>query len=83
MTQAKVLWGKSVAHFTCPRIQGMALNARLHPNRMDLLSKMFLSIADNLMGYCLRQWVVRFIMDGDTRHGDPPLPFLAVVGSRY
>src|SRR5262249_23845663 len=74
MTQSKVLGGKSVAHLTCPRIQGMAFNARLHPDRAVLLPKMLLGIADDLLHHVVRQQVVRFVMDGDTRHGNAPLP---------
>jgi hypothetical protein len=49
MPQAKVLGGKRVAHFTRPRIQGMALNARLDPDRADLLPKMLVRIAYDLL----------------------------------
>jgi len=72
MTQSKVLGGKSVAHFTCPRIQGMAFNARLHPNRPNLLPKMLLRIADDLLRHVVSQPIVRFILDGDARHRDAP-----------
>src|SRR5262249_29882584 len=54
MTQAKVLGGKRVPYLTRPRIQGMARNTRLHPNRTDLLPKMLLGIADDLLGDVLR-----------------------------
>jgi hypothetical protein len=54
MTKAKVLGKKRVAHFTRPRIEGMALNANLHPNRTDLLPKMLLGIADDLLGHVVR-----------------------------
>jgi hypothetical protein len=50
MPQAKVLGGKRVAHFMRPRIEGMACNARLHPDRPDLLPKMLVRIADDLLG---------------------------------
>jgi hypothetical protein len=72
MIQAKILRGKRVAHFTCPRIQGMAFNARLHPNGTDLLPKMLLGIADDLLRHIVRQRIVRFILDGDARHRDTP-----------
>jgi len=49
MPQAKVLGGKRVAHFMRPRIEGMACNARLHPNRTDLLPKMLMRIAYDLL----------------------------------
>ena len=52
----------------------MALQPRLHPNRTDLFPKMFLGIADDLLRHVVRQRVVRLIMDGDTRHGNTPLP---------
>src|SRR5262249_47241773 len=74
MTQAKILPEKGVPDFPRPRIQGMALQTSLHPNRTDLLPKMLLGIADNLLGYVVCQRVVRLIMDGDTRHGNAPLP---------
>jgi hypothetical protein len=51
----------------------MAFNARLHPDRADLLTKMLLGIADDVVHHVVRQRIVRFIMDGDTRHGDAPL----------
>jgi len=72
MIKAKVLGGKRVPHFTRPRIEGMAFNARLHPDRADLLPKMLLGIADDLLGHGVRQRVVRLIVDGDARHGDAP-----------
>jgi hypothetical protein len=49
MTQAKILGGKCVAHFPCPRIQGMAVNARLYSDRADFLPKMLLGIAYDLL----------------------------------
>src|SRR5262245_9432399 len=68
MTQAKILWEKGVPYLPRPRIQGMALQTSLHPNRTDLLPKMLLRIADNLLGYVVCQRVVRLIMNGDARH---------------
>jgi len=50
MTQAKVLRKKRIPYFPRPRIQGMARNARLHPNRPHLLPKMLMRIADDLLG---------------------------------
>ena len=74
LTKAKVLGGKRVAHFTRPRIEGMALKAKLHPDRVDLLPKMLLGIAEDVLRHVVRQQVVRFIVDGDTRHGKAPRP---------
>src|SRR5262245_39412828 len=74
VTQGKIRGGKRGAHFTRPRIQGMAFHARLHADRAYPLPKMLLGIADDLVGHCLSQRVVRFVMDGDTRHGNAPLP---------
>jgi len=54
MTQAKVLGGKRVAHFMRPRIEGMPRNARLHPNRTHLLSKMLVRITYDLLCYVIR-----------------------------
>src|SRR5712692_4299373 len=45
MHQAKVLGRKGVADLMRPGVEGMALNARLHPDRVDLLPKMLLGIA--------------------------------------
>jgi hypothetical protein len=73
MTQAKVLGEKGVPYLMCPRIQGMALQTSLHPNRTDLLPKMLLGIADNVLRHVVRQRVVRVILDGNTRHGNAPL----------
>src|SRR6266567_1850031 len=81
MTQAKVLGEKRIPYLTCPRIQGMALDARLHPNRPHLLPKMLLRIADDLLYHVVRQQVVRFILDGDTRHRDAPLPLWSVAAA--
>ena len=66
--------GKRVAHFTRPRIEGMAIKARLHPDRVDLLPKMLLGIAEDVLHDVVRQQVVRFIVDGNTRHGKAPRP---------
>jgi hypothetical protein len=74
LTQAKILREKGVPDLPRPCIQGMTFNARLHPNRTHLLPKMLLSVADDLLGHIVRQRIVRFIVDGDTRHGDAPLP---------
>src|SRR5215510_3008149 len=57
-----------------PGVKGMAFNASLHPNRTHLLPKMLLGIADDLLRHVVRQRVVRLILDGDTRHGNTPLP---------
>jgi hypothetical protein len=73
MTQAKILREKGVPDLPRSCIQGMALKPRLHPDGADLLPKMLLGIADDLLGHGVRQRIVRFIMDGDTRHGDAPL----------
>ena len=51
----------------------MACNASLHSDRADLLPKMLLSIADDVLHHVVRQRVIRFILDGDTRHGNAPL----------
>src|SRR5262245_45724875 len=48
IAQAKILREKCVPYLPRPRIQGMALQTSLHPNRTDLLPKMLLGIADNL-----------------------------------
>jgi hypothetical protein len=64
-----------------PGVKGMALKPRLHPNRTDLLPKMLLRIADDLLGHVVRQRVVCLILDGDTRHGNTPLPFLSVTAA--
>src|SRR2546425_6013770 len=72
MTQAKVLGEKRVPHLTCPRIQGMAGNARLHPNRTDLLSKMVVGIAENVLRHVVRQGVVRLIVNRNIHHRDAP-----------
>src|SRR5438876_10805768 len=80
MTQAKVLGGKRVPHFTRPRIQGMACKARLHPNRVDLLPKMVVGIADNFQGHDVRQGVGRLIMDRNVDHRDTPRAY-GVMGS--
>src|SRR2546425_7119845 len=63
MHQAKVLGRKCVAHLMRPRIEGMALNARLHPDCVDLLPKMLLGIAEDVLCHCLSQGVVRLIVD--------------------
>src|SRR5262249_34840826 len=47
--QAEVIWGKSVTHFTGARVEGMALNTILHPNRAHDLPKILLGIASNLL----------------------------------
>src|SRR5262245_25623664 len=64
----------------------MAFNARLHANRTDLLSKMLLGITDDLLRHVIRQRVVRFVVDGDARHSQAPLPLwaaaVAVCGHR-
>jgi len=73
MTHAKVLGGKRVPHLTRPRIQGMALKARLHPNRVDLLPKMVVGIADNVLRHVVSQRVVRLIVDRNVPHRDAPL----------
>src|SRR6516162_267579 len=52
----------------------MALNARLHPDGADLLPKMLLGIAQDVLHHVVRQRIVCFIMDGDARHRDTPLP---------
>src|SRR5215813_454640 len=57
----------------------MAFNASLHPDRTDLLPKMLLGIADDLLRHVVRQRVVRLIMNGDTRHGNAPLPLGSVA----
>src|SRR4030095_9501734 len=72
MTKAKVLGRKRVPHLMRPGVKGMAFNARLHPDRADLLPKMLLGIADDLLRHVVRQQVVRFILDGDTCHRDAP-----------
>src|SRR5436190_12656566 len=72
MTQAEVLRKKCVSYLPRPRIQGMALDASLHPNRPHLLPKMLVRIADDFLCDGIRQQVVRFILDGDARHGDAP-----------
>jgi hypothetical protein len=74
MKQAKILGEKRVPHLTRPRIQGMACNSRLHPNRADLFPKMVVGIADDLLRHVVSQRVVRLIVDGDASHGDAPLP---------
>src|SRR5438093_5856137 len=74
MTKAKVLGRKRVPHLMRPGVKGMALNARLHPIRTDLLPEMLLSIPDDVLHHVVRQRIVRFIVDGDTRHGNAPLP---------
>jgi hypothetical protein len=56
-----------------PGVKGMALKPRLHPNRTDLFPKMLLGITDDLLRHVVRQRIVRFIVDGDTRHRDAPL----------
>src|SRR5712691_3943846 len=72
MHKAKVLGRKRVPHLMRPGVKGMARNASLHADRPDLLSKMLLGIADDLLGHCLSQGVVRFILDRDARHRDAP-----------
>src|SRR5438093_12155306 len=72
MTKAKVLGRKRVPHLMRPGVKGMALNARLHPDRTDLLPKMLLRIADDVLHHVVRQRIVRFIVDGDARHRDAP-----------
>ena len=54
-------------------IEGMALNARLHPDRADLLPKMLLGIADDLLRHFVSQRVFSLIVDGDASHRDAPL----------
>src|SRR6266853_2737044 len=81
MHKAKILGRKGVTHLMRPHIEGMAFNARLHPNRTDLLPKMLMGVADDLLGHCLSQRVVRFILDRDARHHEAPLPFLAVAAT--
>src|SRR4030095_13886112 len=47
--QAKVVWGESVTHLTCARVEGVAFNAILHANGADILSEMLLGIAYDLL----------------------------------
>jgi hypothetical protein len=61
----------------------MARKTSLHPNRTDLLSEMLLGIADDVLHYVVRQRIVRFITDGDTRHRDVPLSLLFVAAILY
>jgi hypothetical protein len=81
MHQAKVLGEKRVPYLTRPRIQGMALNARLHPNRADLFPEMFVGIADDVLRHVVGQSVFGFIVDRDTLHGDAPLPSWQVAAA--
>src|SRR6266571_54783 len=79
MTKAKVLGRKRITYLMRPGVEGMALNTILHPNRTDLFPKMLLGIAEDVLHHVVRQQVVRFIVDGDARHRDAPLPLWSVA----
>src|SRR5713101_5572419 len=66
--QAEVIWRKSVTHLTRPRVEGMALNAILHPDRADLFPKVLLGIANDLLRHFVSQGVFSLIVDGDASH---------------
>src|SRR5262249_32616463 len=66
--QAEVIWGKSVTYLTGARVEGMALNAILHPDRAHGLPKILLGIASNLLRHFFRQGVFRLVQDSDARH---------------
>src|SRR5262249_23154640 len=66
--QSEVIGGKSVTHFTSARVEGMALNAILHPNRAHGLPEILLGIASNLLRHFFRQSVFRLVLDSDARH---------------
>ena len=72
--QAEVRWGKSVTHLMRPRVEGMALDAILHPDRADLFPKMLLGIPGNLLRHFISQGVFSLIVHGDASHRDAPLP---------
>src|SRR5712691_3649803 len=48
-------------------IEGMALNASLHPDRTDLLPKMLLGIADDVRSHFVSQGVLSLIVDRNVR----------------
>src|SRR5262245_38771338 len=49
--QTEIIWGKSVTHLTGARVEGVALNTILHPNRAHGLPKMLLGIASDLLSH--------------------------------
>src|SRR5262245_10275741 len=66
--QAEIIGGESVPYLTSARIEGMALNAILHPNRAHCLPKVLLGIASNLLRHFVRQGVVSLVLDSDASH---------------
>src|SRR5574341_32492 len=67
MYKAKVLGRKRVADLMRPGIEGMAFQASLDPDRVDLLAKMILGIASDLLSHFFRQIVFSLIVNRNVR----------------
>src|SRR2546423_8341276 len=67
MHQAKILGRKRVADLMRPGVEGMTFQARLHPDRLDLLPKMLLGIAEDVLRHGVCQGVIRLIVDRNVR----------------
>src|SRR5207302_7078470 len=77
--QAKIRGGKRVPHLTRARVEDMALQALLYPDRADHVPKMLLGIVENVLTHGVRQSVGRFIFDRDAHHCAAPLLSCGVV----
>src|SRR5439155_4400601 len=69
----------AVPHLTRARVEDMALQALLYPDRADHVPKMLLGIVENVLTHGVRQGVGRLIFDRDAHHCAAPLLSCGVV----